>query len=364
MKTLILTWLFAACGFICAADQPHQLLFESGKEGYPRYRIPSLVVSKEGVLVAICEGRKDGGGLTGNVDLVAKRSFDNGISWTDLSLVADAGPDTLGNASALVDTTIGTIWIAGTISPGEFLEKVIATGESEESTRVFVSSSSDEGKSWTEPRDITAAVKLPGWTWYGCGPGVGIQLKSGRLLFPCYHREGQTGRTVCSHAIFSDDQGLTWQLGENAGSGNGEPQALQREDESIYLSARTAGGGEHFRSIVESKDRGATWSDKRFDKQIYDSYCQASLLKLPPEKGKPRWLYCHPAGPERNNLTIRLSRDEGLTWNSGSLILRKGNGQYSSMAILPDGRVAVLYDLWENDNYQLYFTTFSAEKIQ
>ena len=72
-------------------------------------------------------------------------------------------------------------------------------------------------------------------------PGRGIQLDSGRLFFPCYHREGENGETVCSHAIFSDDRGRTWQLGKNAGSGNGESQALQRRDGSIYLSARTAG---------------------------------------------------------------------------------------------------------------------------
>ena len=93
----------AVVGMCCicySADQDHQLLFESGIEGYPRYRIPSLVVTNDAVLVAICEGRKDGGGLTGDVDLVSRRSFDDGVNWTPLSVVADAGSDTLGNASA------------------------------------------------------------------------------------------------------------------------------------------------------------------------------------------------------------------------------------------------------------------------
>jgi sialidase-1 len=103
----------------CRADDAHLLLFESGKEGYPRYRIPTLVVARNGALVAICEGRADGGGLTGNVDLVSKRSSDNGKTWTARTLVAEAADDTLGNASALVDRDTGVIWIAGTISPGK-----------------------------------------------------------------------------------------------------------------------------------------------------------------------------------------------------------------------------------------------------
>ena len=360
---LAVWFTFCLANSRCWADDAHVLLFESGKEGYPRYRIPTLVVARSGALVAVCEGRVDGGGLTGNVDLVSKRSFNNGKNWSARTLVAEAADDTLGNASALVDRETGVIWIAGTISPGKQLESAITRGETETSTRVFVMNSRDDGKTWSTPRDITSVVKRPGWTWYGCGPGVGIQLKNGRLFFPCYHAEGEQGRTKRTHAIFSDDHGKTWQLSANAGTGNGEPQALQREDGSIYVSARTASGGPHVRSIIESQDNGATWSEKRFDESIYDCYCQASLLNLPSADAKPRWLYCHPAGPSRRDLTIRLSRDEGRTWDAGSLLLREGNGQYSSMALLPNGCVGVLYDLWENNNYQLYFTAFSLDDV-
>ena len=347
----------------CWAGDGHQLLFESGQDGYPRYRIPSLVVTSSGTLLAVCEGRVDGGGLTGNIDLVCKRSLDNGKTWSDLELVADLGKDTVGNQSVLVDRETGVIWIAHTVSPGKHLEKAITRGETDESTRVFVTHSRDEGKTWSEPREITASVKRPGWTWYGCGPGVGNQLKSGRLFFACYHAEGEQGQTKRSHAIFSDDHGKTWTLGGNAGVGNGEPQVLQREDGSIYMSARTLGGGPHVRSIIESRDEGATWSGKRFDDSLYGSHCQASLLKLPPDDGKPRWLYCHPAGPNRHNLTVRLSRDEGTTWDAGSLLLRMGDGQYTSMALLPNGRVGVFYDCWENRDYQLYFATFLLDGL-
>lgn len=339
-----------------------RLLFESGREGYLRYRIPTLIVTRSGDLLAICEGRADGGGLTGNVDLVCKRSRDNGRTWSGLKVIGESGEDTFGNQSALVDRDTGIIWVACTVSPGEHLEQAIAQGETEESTRVFVFFSEDDGETWSSPRDITSSVKRSDWTWYGCGPGVGLQLADGRLFFAAYHREGENGQTVRSHAIFSDDHGKTWQLGGSAGIGNGEPQALQREDGSLYLSARTK-DGPHVRSIVESTDGGETWSKKRFDHSLYDAFCQASLLKLPPRVGQPQWLYCHPAGPGRRDLTVRLSDDEGRTWTAGSLLLQEGNSQYSSMALLNDGRVGVLFDLWENDNYQLYFTTFAADEI-
>ena len=319
---------------------------------------------KSGTLLAVCEGRADGGGLTGNVDLVCKRSMDNGKTWRKLMRVADLGKDTVGNQSVLVDGQTGVVWIAHTISPGEETEEAITRGETKQSTRVLVTHSRDEGQTWSPPRDITAAVKHPGWTWYGCGPGVGIQLKSGRLFFPCYHAEGEQGRTYRSHAIFSDNHGKTWQLGGNAGRLNGEPQALQRADGSIYLNARTSGQGPQVRSIIESRDGGQTWSGKKLDRALFDSPCQASLLKLPPKDGKSRWLYCHPAGPKRHNLTVRLSLDEGRTWNAGRLLLRRCDSQYSSLALLPNGRVSVLYDCWENGNYQLHFATFTIDAVR
>ena len=353
--------LFAGSGWTA---EGHLRLFESGKEGYPRYRIPSLVMMKSGALLAVCEGRVDGGGLTGNVDLVSKRSTNNGRTWSALARVADLGKDTVGNQAVLVDAQTGVVWIAHTVSPGGELEAAITRGETRRSTRVYVTHSRDEGKTWSLPRDITAEVKRPGWTWYGCGPGVGLQLKNGRLFFPCYHAEGKKGQTYRSHSIFSDDHGKTWQLGGSAGRLNGESQALQRRDGSIYLNARTSGKGPLAKSIVESRDNGQTWTAKKIDRALYDPPCQASLLKLTPADGRPRWLFCHPAGPGRRNLTIRLSVDEGRTWTGGSLLLRKGDSQYSSMALLSNGRMGVLYDCWEDNNYQIHFTTVAPRKVR
>ena len=109
---------------------------------------------------------------------------------------------------------------------------------------------------------------------------------------------------------------------------------------------------------------GPWWADKKIDRALYDPPCQASLLKLPPADGRPRWLFCHPDGPGRRNLSIRLSVDESRTWTGGSLLLRKGDSQFSSMALLPNGRVGVLYDCWEYNNYQLHFTTIAPREVR
>lgn len=350
-----------------AESSQHQRIFRSGRDGYPRFRIPTLVVTAKGTVLAICEGRVDGGRLEGNVDIVLRRSSDHGKSWSPIQLVADGGTDTFGNPCAVLDRETGFVWLAFTRSPGEFTEAQVRRGESKGSTGVFVTHSEDDGKTWSEPRDITASTKRSGWTWYGTGPGVGIQLADGRLFIPSYHTEGEQGSITRSHAIFSDDHGKTWKLGGNAGIGNGESQALERRDGTIYLSARTAAGGPNHRSIVTSPDHGTSWSKKTFDKSLFDPHCQASLLKLT-IRGKdkplavPLWLYCHPAGPKRDNLTIRISIDEGRTWPD-SFLLRKGNGQYTTMAVLADGRIGVFYDCWEENNYQLYFARVELAEI-
>ena len=195
-QSCFLTSLLAVLPFLAGASSAaepvqHERIFHSKHDGFPRFRIPSLVVTNAGVALSICEGRVDGGGLQGNVDLVLRRSTDNGESWSPISLIANAVGDTLGNPCTVVDRVTGHVWVAFTRSPGNFTEAQITRGESEGSTRVFVTRSEDDGRSWSKPRDITTTTKKKGWTWYGTGPGVGIQLIDGRLFIPSYHCGGR-----------------------------------------------------------------------------------------------------------------------------------------------------------------------------
>ena len=343
-----------------------QLLFAStGKPPYPRYRIPALILTPQGTLLAFCEGRRAGKGLIGDIDIVLRRSKDNGQTWSEQELVADDGTDTLGNPCPVIDQKTGTLWLLLTVSPGELSEEQITEGAAKLGTRVLVTSSTDDGVTWAKPRDITPAAKRPEWTWYGTGPGVGIQLTSGRLFIPSYHAEPKT-KTYRSHSLFSDDAGKSWQIGKSLGDDTSESAALQRADGSLYYSARTV-VGKNERSFGNSTDEGKTFDAVGFDATLYDSHCQASLLALSPaaiaklaaanetiDKSKPLWLYCYPAGPERRNLTFRSSTDEGRTW-SHPMLLHAGDSQYSSLAELPDGTIGCLFESWTDNNYQLYF---------
>jgi sialidase-1 len=339
------------------------LLFDSGQEGYKRYRIPALLTTSGGTVLAFCEGRKGGGGLLGDIDIVLKRSSDSGKTWQPLQIVADDGPHTLGNPCPVLDQHDGTIWLALTRSHGMDTEESITAGMSRETTRVFLTFSKDDGKTWSPLREISATTRQPNWTWYGTGPGIGIQLKSGRLLIPCYHAEAET-EIYRSHMIYSDDHGTTWKLGSTVGEMCSECQVAERSDGTLVLSARTMKGQQQ-RTVALGKDAGQTWSPTERDPNLYDPGCQANIFRLTlggqKKEEKNRWLYSHPAGPEgRRNLTVRLSYDEARTWPVGK-VLRPGDSQYSCLAVLPDRSLGCLYDCWVNGNYRLYFARFSLD---
>jgi len=356
---LAIALLLASLAQSQAQDAPVHL-FVSGKEGYPRYRIPSLLVAPNGDLLAVCEGRKDGGGLKGNIDIVMKRSTDLGKTWSKLEVVASDGDNTLDNPCLLTDKKTGTIWLGLTRSLGTDTEEGIVAGTSKERTRVFVISSKDSGKTWSEPRDISETARDPKWTWYGTGPGSGVQLKSGRLVIPSYHSH-EKDKVYRSHMVFSDDGGKTWKRGDAVGRQIGECHVVEKQDGGLILNARTNEGKER-RAIARSKDGGETWSEAEHD-ALYDPHCQGCLIRLPDADGKPQWLFSNPAGPKRRDLTVRLSFDEGKTWSRSKLI-QAGDAQYSSLALLPDGTIGCLFDRWESGNYQLYYARFRLDDLK
>jgi hypothetical protein len=317
-----------------------QALFVSNDGLFKRYRIPSLIVTKTGTLLAICEGRVAGGGLTGNIDLVLRRSLDAGLTWQPLRKIADLGDDTLGNPCPVVDRETGTIWLPFTRSPGKFNEAQIVAGQSSGPTTVWVTHSDDDGATWSEPRDISATTRHENWGWYGTGPGIGIQLRSGRLLIPSYHTESGSGM-YRSHAIFSDDHGETWKLGETVGEHTAECQAIERRDGAVVLNMRGT-NKQFFRSLAISRDGGQSWSEPQLDRNLPEPACQASLLAS--QGPESIWLFCNPPGATRRNLTLRLSRDEGQSWPIAKLI-DAGPTEYSCLARLPDGQIGLLYEL-------------------
>ncbi|MBM4029555.1 MAG: exo-alpha-sialidase, partial [Planctomycetes bacterium] len=162
-----------------SAPEGQMDVYVSGTAGYHTYRIPSLIVTKKGTILAFCEGRKNSRSDTGDIDLLMKRSADGGKTWSDAMLVWNDKGNTCGNPCPVVDQGTGVIWLLMTWNRGDDNEAAIKAGTGKDTRRVFVSSSADDGATWTRPVDITASVKHKDWRWYATGPGVGIQLQRG-----------------------------------------------------------------------------------------------------------------------------------------------------------------------------------------
>jgi sialidase-1 len=334
-------------------------IFVSGTEGYHTFRIPALITTQAGSVLAFCEGRKGGRGDTGDIDLVLRRSFDGGKTWGPIQLVADDGENTMGNPCPVVDGRTGTIWLPLTRNLGEDHEGKILSQESKESRTVWMCNSTDDGVTWSQPVEITETTKEPDWTWYATGPGNGIQLASGRMLIPCDHALAGS-KAYRSHAIFSDDGGMTWKLGGAIGDGVNECQVVEREDGSLLLNMRSY-HKRNCRAISTSTDGGITWSELAHDDALVEPVCQASFIRFTnaTSDGKNRVLFSNPADTARVRMTVRLSYDEGESWPVSKL-LHEGPSAYSSLAVLPDRSIGCLYERGEESPYEkIAFARFS-----
>ncbi len=339
------SWVvFCNPSFAQEINSTHEgLVFQSGEDGYHTYRIPGLLLTKQGTLLAFCEGRKTSMSDAGDIDLVLKRSSDGGVTWSDLQLVYEQGGDakiTIGNPCPVVDQSTGTIWLP----------------LCQDNDRVLMLSSTDDGITWTEPKDITATVKKEKeWGWYATGPGHGIQLEygihKGRLVIPCDFQKINTpgiGEHRHSHIIFSDDHGATWQLGGETTNYMNECEVVERVDGSLLLCMRNYLGKDQ-RAFCVSTDGGETWSAPELHEDIYCPVCQASIQRYStaPEN---IMLYSGPSGKGRNNLTLRVSKDEGKTWPV-SQVVHSGPSAYSDLAVLSDGTIVCLYEGAEKNAY-------------
>jgi len=363
---VIFVWLMIPlCCVATAAESERgpQLtnVFVSGADGYHTYRIPALLVTPKGDLLAFCEGRKNSRSDTGDIDLLVKCSVDGGRTWSPQQIVWDDGPNTCGNPCPVVDQTTGVIWLPMTWNHGQDKESEITRNASKDSRRVFVTRSDDEGRTWAKPQEITAQTKQPDWRWYATGPGVGIQLEhgraKGRLLIPCDHSVGRPGGMLDSesHVIYSDDHGQTWQLGGVIRPGVNECQVVELSNGTLLCNMRNADRSSTTRAIATSADGGMTWSAVRHDPALVEPICQASLLRYPmPSQGPSRLLFSNPARAEpgqRRDLTVRMSQDEGKTWPI-SRVLWSGPAAYSCLAVLPDGAVACLFEAGDQHPYE------------
>jgi sialidase-1 len=292
-----------------AAEPEQAPVFVSGQGGDHTYRIPSLLVTKKGTLLAFCEGRKQGRGDSGDIDLLLRRSSDGGKTWERRRVVWNDADNTCGNPCPVLDARTGTVSLLLTHNLGHDTQAMIGNGTSKGTRTVWVTRSDDDGATWARPVEITKDVKRPDWTWYATGPGVGIQLQSGRLVVPCDHQVAGS-KAQQAHVIFSDDGGRTWKLGGVVGPRCNESQAVEVRDGHLLLNIRSYRGNNR-RLVALSKDGGETFSEPVEDKELVEPVCQASILRHLPVPGGV--LFSNPASTRRERMTVRLSRDGGNT---------------------------------------------------
>jgi sialidase-1 len=338
-------------------------VYVAGEGAYHTYRIPSVIATPKGTLLAFAEGRRTGGGDAGDIDLVLRRSTDGGRTWSPMQVIGDNGPDTFGNPCPVVDARTGIIWLLTTHNPGAYREKDIVAGASQGTRTVWAMKSEDDGVAWSPAVEITSSVKRADWTWYATGPGVGIQTRTGRLVIPANHVEAGSGINR-SHLFFSDDGGKSWSLGASAGAGTNESQVVELADGRLMLNMRNhPPRRENFRMVATSDDLGRTLSPTSPDRSLIEPPAQASLLRLTTAKtgDRDRLLFANPASTRRERMTVRLSYDEGTTWPVARVI-DEGPSAYSSLVVLPDRSIGLLFERGTRSPYErITFARFTLE---
>jgi sialidase-1 len=337
-------------------------VYQAKDGGYFLPRIPALIATSKGTLLAFCEARSDSASDSAPTDLVLRRSPDDGNTWTAARVVAHFPGFTVGNPTPVEDAKTGVIWLLMTANPAGVTEQAIDEGSPKGARTVWMTHSSDDGVHWAAAKEITASVKKSNWTWYATGPGNGIQLANGRLVIPCDHKVAGT-HAFYSHVIYSDDHGKTWKIGGSAGPETNESAVVQLADGSLLLNMRNY-AGKHRRAIALSQDSGLTWSKVRLDPALIEPVCQASMVRytLAREAGKDRLLFSNPANSERRDrMAVRLSYDEGKSWLAAGLTYA-GPSAYSSLAVLRDGTIGLLYERGATDAYEeIEFARFNLE---
>jgi sialidase-1 len=348
------------------ADTPKPIdLFTAGEGTYAHYRIPGLVVSPGGAILAYCEARGSVAGDWSKTDLLFRRSIDGGATWSPAKILAKPPTDARQNpvvAKHRADAA-GAITMNNPVAISDLKNKAVHVMYCVEYERCFYMRSDDDGQTFTEPREITSAFdsfrKTYNWRVLATGPGHGIALsKTGRLVMPVWLSlgTGKSGhRPSCVATIYSDDAGKTWQAGVIVTGHDGtldnpsETIATELSDGRVMLNIRhesppnaNAKAGRSTRRAVCVGPDGATgWGKITLHPQLADPVCMASLLSFPnPEVGQRRLLlFINPFNSEdrqRRNLTLRSSDDDGDSWWIAKDI-DKGTAGYSDLAGANDG---------------------------
>jgi hypothetical protein len=347
-------------------------VFEAKTGGYMLYRIPGIVVTAKGTVLAYCEARKSASGDWGTIDILLRRSTDGGRTWGEPHRLADVPGPKQKNPVALKQklatndevTYNNCTLFADRAGPVHALFCL-------EYARCFYLRSDDDGRTWSKPVEITKAFEAFrsefDWKVLATGPAHGIQLRSGRLVVPVWLSTGTGGhahRPSVTATIYSDDSGATWHRGDIAVPSTpewidpNETVMVELADGRVMLNVRSW-SMQHRRLVTTSPDGATGWTKPEFDDALLEPICMASIVRYSlagEARGRNRILFANPHwleradgkaqpgfGRDRKNVSVKLSYDEGQTWPV-SKSLEAGFSGYSDLAVLPDGTILCFYE--------------------
>ncbi len=360
-------------------------VFKSGTEGHKSYRIPAIIILPNGELLAFCEGRVNGSGDFGDINIVMKRSADKGRTWSTLQNIVDYNNLQAGNPAPVVDLTDpafpnGRIFLF--YNTGNNHEGEIRKGKGVR--EVWYKTSADNGATWSEAVNITTQVHRPkqpqvnpaydfaaDWRSFANTPGHAMQLQygvyKGRIYVAANHSAGNPlpryadGRAF---GYYTDDHGKTFSISDDISiPGGNEATAAELAGGKLMVNARNQQGNIKARIIAVSSNGGQKWDTAYFDKNLPDPVCEGTILTIGMRKHKSILAFCNAADTaQRNNLTLRISYNDGRTWKKNMLIDRSATATaardhtaYSDIAAIGKKKIALLY---ERDGYaEIVFTT-------
>ncbi|EPR65594.1 Sialidase [Cyclobacterium qasimii M12-11B] len=328
-------------------------LRNEGDDGVAAFRIPGLATSTSGTIMAVYDVRyDDSSDLQGDIDVGLSRSVDGGNNWEPMQIIMDMvewgglpqNQNGIGDPSILVDEASGDIyvvalWLHG--KPGTAAWRSSEPGLTPKETgQLMIVKSEDDGLTWTKPLNITQPMKDSSWQLFFNGPGKGISMKDGTLVFAAQYKDNE--QIPHSTIIYSQDQGETWQVGTGARSKTTEAQVVELLNGDLMLNMRDDRGGS--RAVLTTSDMGKTWQEHPSNRSaLIEPICMASLIRY-----NQNWLlFSNPSATDgRYNITVKASHDEGLTWPYANQVLldaQKGWG-YSCMTMIDEDNLGIIYE--------------------
>ena len=319
------------------------------------YRIPGIAETGRGTLLAVYDNRyTTSSDLPGNIDVGLSRSTDGGQTWEPMKVIMDMGAphenNGIGDPAILYDKFTNTIWVAALWSKGNNSIRDSRPGLSPDSSGQFVLvSSKDDGVTWSEPMNITSQVKNPKWHIYFNGPGNGSAMEDGTLVFASQYWD--ENKIPHSSIIYSKDKGATWKSGTGAKSNTTEAQVIETRPGTLMLNMRDNRG--RFRSVATTIDMGKTWTEHASSYEaLIDPVCMASLIKMNTNSVRNILFFSNVNDMHaRKNMSIKYSRDLGLTWSDGLLIDERPTFGYSALTPVGNTHLGLLYEGFGNLYY-------------